>query len=219
MSGTVFVVDDDTSLGESFARVIRTEGLPVRTFTSGEAFLESIDPNTAGSVVMDLRLPRRDGLKLLEDLRRRGSSMPVVFVSAHGDVAHTVRAMKAGAIDFLEKPVASEELLEAVRRAMQLDEELRRQEELRRDLEARLARLTQREFQIYGLVVRGRLNKQIAKMLGLSLQTVKLHRSRIMTKLAVSNLADLVHFADQLQALSQAAPEPIPAEDPETDNV
>jgi FixJ family two-component response regulator len=199
---TVFVVDDEPEVCKALGRLFRSAGWPVRTFGSAREFLDAEPRDRPGCLVTDLRLPGVNGLDLFGILRSSGRTIPVIIITGHGDVATSVRAMKAGAVDFLMKPVEDTELLAAVERATAQDAEGRRQRADLEELTQRLARLTPREHEVFGLVVAGLLNKQIAGRLGTSEQTVKVHRARVMQKMAAASLAQLVHFADRLESPS-----------------
>jgi FixJ family two-component response regulator len=193
---TVFLIDDDAPVLTALGQVMRSAGLPSRAFGSAEAFLEALEPRVAGCIVLDISMPGRDGLSLQEALVDRGIDLPVIFLTAHGDVPRTVRAMKRGAADFLSKPVDDEVLLAAVRDALKADGERRAVREQRDRVRERLATLTERERQVLEGVVAGRLNKQIGGALGIAEKTVKVHRGRLMEKLQASSVADLVRMVE-----------------------
>jgi FixJ family two-component response regulator len=193
---TVFLIDDDAGVLKSLERVMRSAGLEPRPFGSADAFLEKFDPGAAGCIVLDISMPGRDGLALQEALAERGSELPVIFLTAHGDVPRSVRAMKRGAADFLSKPVDDEVLLAAVREALIADRERRGVREQRDRIRERLATLTDRERQVLDGVVAGRLNKQIGGALGIAEKTVKVHRGRVMEKLQASSVAELVRMVE-----------------------
>jgi FixJ family two-component response regulator len=194
----VFVVDDDPSMRATLSDVMRSVGLEVRTFKSAQEFLSSELPDTPGCLVLDVRLPGQSGLDFQRTLADSGIDLPVVFITGHGDVPMSVRAMKAGAVDFLIKPFRDQDLLDAVHAAIKRDR-VRRQDATRLvDLRERFQSLTQRERDVMALVVLGRLNKQIAAELGVAEVTVKAHRSQTMHKMGADSLAELVRIADQL---------------------
>ena len=194
----VFVVDDDPSMRATLSDVMRSVGLEVRTFMSAQEFLRSELPDTPGCLVLDVRLPGQSGLDFQRTLADSGIDLPVVFITGHGDVPMSVRAMKAGAVDFLIKPFRDQDLLDAVHAAIKRDR-VRRQDATRLvDLRERFQSLTQRERDVMALVVLGRLNKQIAAELGVAEVTVKAHRSQTMHKMGADSLAELVRIADQL---------------------
>jgi RNA polymerase sigma factor (sigma-70 family) len=196
--GRVFLVDDDAGVRRALGRVLRAGGLRVETFASAADLLGEVDAREPSCVVADLRMPGLTGLDLQDELARRGLDLPLLFVSGRADVSSSVRAMKAGAVDFLEKPISDTELLAAVKRALSRSRE---QLEARRErdiLEARLARLTPRERQVFALVASGRLNKQVGAELGTTEKTIKVHRARVMEKMEAESLADLVRMAGRL---------------------
>jgi FixJ family two-component response regulator len=193
----VHVVDDDPSFSRAVSRRLEAEGFEVVTFDSAEAFLSALTDGP-GCVVLDLRMPGAGGLDVQEALARRADPLPVVFLTGHGDVHSSVRAMKAGAVDFLTKPVTGDELVEAVRRAIGLDESARASRRQARDLRSRYARLTPREREVFALVARGLLNKQIAGELGMAERTVKAHRGRVMEKMELQSVAELALAAERL---------------------
>jgi FixJ family two-component response regulator len=188
----VRVVDDDAAVLKALDRLLRSAGFAVRTFPSSLEFLKQHDDDTPGCVLLDLSMPGLDGLKLQQALAVSGDCCPVVFISGHGDVPTSVQAMKAGAVDFLTKPFGREELLTAVRTAVEKDRATREMRAERRSIGARMAVLTPRERQVMLQVVAGRLNKQIAAELGMAEKTVKVHRARVMKKMAVGSVAELV---------------------------
>ena len=195
---TVYVVDDDASVRKSFGRLLRTAGYQVETFASADEFLShplSIEP---GCLLLDLKMPGRNGLELQEALVAARKAIPIIFVTGHGDVSTSVRAMKGGAVDFLTKPYSAEDLLEAVERAMAKDKRDRRERAQLTDLQSRARTLTPREAEVLRLVVRGLLNKQVAAELGISEKTVKVHRARVMQKWRADSMADRVRMAGRL---------------------
>lgn len=194
--GTVFVVEDDESVRNAVARLLRASGFEAVVFPSAEDFLEGDTPRHACCVVLDIGLPGASGLALQEELRRRGRAMPIIFVTGQGDVPTSVRAMKAGALDFLEKPFDELQLLDAVRWGLERDRKLLRERRKREQVERRLATLTPREREVMDWVVRGLLNKQIAAELGASEKTIKVHRARVMRKMKADSVADLVRMAE-----------------------
>lgn len=201
---TVYVVDDDASVRKSFGRLLRLAGYQVEAFASADEFLAhplSIEP---GCLLLDLKMPGRNGLELQEALVAARKSIPIIFVTGHGDIAASVRAMKGGAVDFLTKPYSAEDLLEAVERAMTKDKRDRRERAQLTDLESRARALTPREAEVLRLVVRGLLNKQVAAELGISEKTVKVHRARVMHKMRADSMADLVRMAGRLHPAPEA---------------
>lgn len=201
---TVYVVDDDASVRKSFGRLLRLAGYQVEAFASADEFLAhplSIEP---GCLLLDLKMPGRNGLELQEALVAARKSIPIIFVTGHGDIAASVRAMKGGAVDFLTKPYSAEDLLEAVARAMTKDKRDRRERAELTDLESRARALSPREAQVLRLVVRGLLNKQVAAELGITEKTVKVHRARVMHKMRADSMADLVRMAGRLHPAPEA---------------
>jgi FixJ family two-component response regulator len=193
----VFVVDDDPSVRRSLERLLRTAGYPTETFESVPDFLRREHHDGGGCLVLDLCLPEVSGLDAREKLSRANYHLPTVFISGHADVSSTVRAMKGGAVDFLSKPIGAEELLGAVRTA--LDQEVK-QRRIRVEIDAiaqRIASLTPREQEVLRYVVAGHLNKQIAARLGVGEKTIKVHRARVMQKMRAATLVDLVRAAEK----------------------
>ena len=199
----VFVVDDDASMRATLADVMRSVGLQVQTFASAREFMGSKLPDAPGCLVLDVRLPGQSGLDFQRTLVASGIELPVVFITGHGDVPMSVRAMKAGAVDFLIKPFRDQDLLDAVHAAIQRDRAQRQHVIGLADLEERYRALTERERDIMALVVVGRLNKQIASELGLAEVTVKAHRSQLMHKMGAKSLPELVRMADRLSGTAK----------------
>ena len=194
----VFVIDDDESMRRSLATLLRSVGLDARVFSSPQEFTRAERPDAAGCLVLDVRLPGLSGLAFQEQLAKDGIALPIIFISGHGDVPMTVRAMKAGAVEFLTKPFDDQVLLDAINGAIDRDRGRRRHALQLAELQARYRELTERERQIFKLVIDGRLNKQIAAELGLSVVTVKVHRGQVMRKMEAKAVVDLVRMADQL---------------------
>ncbi len=188
---TVFVVDDDRTFRESLRWLLESMNLKVQAYASAEEFLGAHDPERPGCLLLDIRMPHLSGLQLQEMLAARGASLPVIFVTGHGNVPMAVRAMKRGAVDFLEKPFNDETLLERVQEALAIDIRRRREAAEREWIAERVARLTHREQQVLGAIVSGRANKQIAAELGISVKTVEIHRGHVMQKMRVSSVAEL----------------------------
>jgi FixJ family two-component response regulator len=193
---TVFLVDDDSGVLRALARLLRCAGHQVREFSSPREFLGAHDPAVPGCAVFDVAMPELDGLQLQAALTAKGSARPVIFITGVGDVPISVRAMKAGAVDFLTKPVNDQELLAAIAHAVARDSAARRIREELSAIAARLAMLTRREREVLAHVVAGRLNKQIAHDLGTVEKTIKVHRSRMMNKMGARSVAELVHLAE-----------------------
>ena len=192
---TVFVVDDDPGVRQMIARMVRSIGLRAEVYASVEEFLDSYQDTRSGCLVLDIRMPGESGLALQKRLVAQGASIPIVFITGHGSIRGSVQAMKHGAIDFLEKPFDDQTLLDAIHKALTTADERRRSQALRADARARLARLTPREQEVMAHVVAGLANKQIATRLGTTEQTVKVHRGRVMTKMQVESLPELVLLA------------------------
>jgi len=197
-TATVFLVDDDLSILRALTRLLRVGGHQVSAFRSPRDFLTQHDAAVPGCVVLDLAMPGLNGLELQAALAAAGSQRPIVFISGHGDVPSSVRAMKAGAVDFLTKPVSQENLLAAIQRAIECDRVMRQTRAELQAIDERLNRLTPREREVFQHVVAGQLNKQIAVDLGTVEKTVKVHRSRVMEKMGVRSLADLVRIAERI---------------------
>jgi FixJ family two-component response regulator len=198
-AAVIHVVDDDDSLRNALARLLRAAGFETRCYKSAGEFLLAERPDAPGCVILDLRMPGPTGIELHLRLAEDRHPLPVVFLTGHGDVATCVRAMKAGAVDFLTKPVRREELLGAVQTALARDAEERQQRAHMRGLQQRFETLTSREREVLALVVTGRLNKEIAGALGNSERTVKAHRAHIMDKMRAGSIAELVRAADELR--------------------
>lgn len=196
MSGPkVFVVDDDAAVRDSLSLLLETEGLQAETYPSAEAFLGALRADWSGCVVLDVRMPGMTGPALQAELGRRGVQLPIIFLTAHGDIPTTVQAMKSGAVDFLTKPVNGALLLDRVHAALARNSHERKREAERRTLRARLALLTVREREILALAVAGQPNKEIARHLGISYRTVEVHRSRILLKAGANSLIELARLA------------------------
>jgi FixJ family two-component response regulator len=196
----VFVVDDDASMRRSLETLLRSVGHDVRLFSSAQEFMQAARPDAPGCLVLDVRLPGMSGLTFQQELAKAGVGLPVIFVTGYGDVPMTVRAMKAGAAEFLTKPFDDQVLLDAIHAAIERDRARRRDAVSLAVLNARYHELTEREKQVMKLVVTGQVNKQIAAELGLSLVTVKVHRGQVMRKMLAKSVAELVRMADRLGA-------------------
>jgi FixJ family two-component response regulator len=194
----VYVVDDDSSVREAIKSLIRSVGLRVETFGTAQEFLKSARPDAPGCVVLDVRLPGLSGLDLQRELAANGSNLPVIFITGHGDIPMSVRAMKAGALEFLTKPFRDQDLLDAIQQALERDRGARQQRLETAELRERFDSLTAREREVMGLVVSGLLNKQIAGELGTSEVTIKIHRSQVMKKMSAGSLAELVRMTEKL---------------------
>lgn len=194
----VYLLDDEPDLVKALTRLLRAKRFEVRAFTSVRAFLEAYRPEDTACLVLDVAMPELDGLELQRRLTQQESPLPIIFLTGHGDIPMSVRAIKAGAADFLTKPVDAAALVAAVRAALQLGETRHATFAETRTWKARLARLTPREREVMEHVVAGRLNKQIAADLGTGEQNIKLHRAHVMEKMGVESLADLVRVAGRL---------------------
>ena len=197
---TTYVVDDNAAVLKALGRLLRAEGYDVRAYQSPETFLAEHDPERPGCAILDVSMPTLDGREVHNRLRNDGSHRPVIFLTGHGNIPMGVKAIQGGAIDFLTKPIQRDALLQAVHRASERDEVDRKNSQERHELETRLARLTPREREVMGHVVAGRLNKQIAADLGTVEKTIKVHRSRMMAKLGLRTVADLVRLAEKANA-------------------
>lgn len=195
IDATVYVVDDDPALRESLGYLLQSEGLIVRAFGGARQFLAEYDRHARGCLVVDVRMPEMSGLQLQEHLAAEGSTLPVIVITGHGDVPMAVKALKNGALDFIEKPFADQQLLDRVHEALDVDRRLFGERAKREDILRRLGRLTKREREVMTGVAEGKANKVIAEELGLSPKTVEVHRARLMQKLEVDSLAQLMRFA------------------------
>lgn len=200
----VYVVDDDPSVRKALERLLRSAGHDARTFPSALEFLNFSHPHAAGCLVLDIKLPGLSGLELQEQLADKGITFPIVFITGHGTVPASVRAFKAGAMDFLQKPFKDSELLDTVARGIEKHRRLRQEQHEIKKLHAGLDTLTPRERQVFRLVVSGMLNKQIAFDLGTAEKTIKVHRARVMQKMGARSLAELVRFGEKLGIRSLA---------------
>jgi FixJ family two-component response regulator len=203
---TVHIVDDDASFLLATSRLLHASGFAVRTFASAAEFLAQRDADAPGCVLADVRMPGMNGLELQAALARSDNPLPILFLTGHGDIPSSVRAMRDGAEDFLEKRAPKALLLAAVHRALARDAREREARGRQREVRARFDALTKRELEVLGHVVRGRLNKQIAADLGIHERTVKLHRTAITTKLRVQSVAELTRLADEAGLFAASAP-------------
>jgi FixJ family two-component response regulator len=201
----VFVVDDDESMRVALSYLFQSMNLPVKVFTSAAELLESKLPDIASCLVLDIRLPGVSGLEFQDVLAKAGIRIPIIFITGHGDIPMSVRAMKAGAVDFLTKPFRDQDMLDAVTRALDLDRKRREGEVAASGLRARLELLTPRQKEVLSLVTSGLMNKQIAGILDVSEITVKIHRGQVMKKMEAKSLAELVKMAEML-GISRKAP-------------
>ena len=196
-TSTVFLVDDDAAVLKALSRLLTAKGYGVRTFGSAQLFIDEHDVSVPGCAVLDLAMPGVDGLQLQSVLGAGSAPRPVIFLTARGDVPASVKAMKAGAVDFLSKPVNAKELIPAIERAVEQDAQGRRLRAELSEVSAKLSRLTPREKEVLSHVIAGRLNKQIAFAIGTGEKTVKVHRGRMMEKLGIRTVAELVRLAEK----------------------
>jgi FixJ family two-component response regulator len=189
---TVFIVDDDPAIRFAMQALMDSVNIEHEIYASGDEFLEGVDDHRAGCLVLDIRMPGLGGLELQDELVQRGSTLPIIFITGHGDVPMAVDAMQKGAVDFIQKPFRDQDLLDRVREALKTDQERRHEQQKHAEVAERLARLTNREREVFDLVVTGKPNKVIAYELGVSQRTVEIHRARVMEKMQARSLADLV---------------------------
>ncbi len=204
-SPTVYVIDDDQAVRESLQWLIESVGLNVQTYENANALLQECEEIRSGCLVVDIRLPGMSGLDLQDRLQAEGCHLPVIIITGHGDVPVAIRAMKAGAFDFIEKPFSDQVLLDRIREALKEDENRRISSARAAEIEAKRKLLTPREVEVMDLVVRGRLNKQIAAELGLSHKTIEVHRAHVMDKMQAQSLAELVRMAVVLEQEEESA--------------
>jgi FixJ family two-component response regulator len=191
----VFVVDDDRAMRDSLRWLLESIGLTVRTYATAAEFLREHQPSQPGCLVLDVRMPGMSGLDLQAELVQRGAELPTIVVTGHAEVAMAVRAVKAGAIDFIEKPFSDQLLLDRVRQALEIDRQSREVRARREEARRRLASLSAREREVLELVATGKANKEVAAALGLATKTVEVHRAHVMSKMAVDSLAELIRVA------------------------
>ena len=189
---TVHIVDDDEALRDSLIWLLESEGYTVATYASAEDFLANATPTIRGCLLLDVRMPGMSGLELHEKLTREHSTLPVIFITGHGDVPMAVSALKKGAVDFIEKPFNNREMVKLIEQCLALEREQGSQRRQDAEIARRLEQLTSREHEVMDLIVSGRINKQIADALGISIKTVEVHRARVMEKMGVASLAELV---------------------------
>ena len=197
-STTVFIVDDDPSHRDSLQFLLGAAGLEVRSFPSAQDFLDAADPGAPGCLLLDVRMPGMSGLDLQNKLAKAEISLPIIFITGHGTVPMSVRAMKAGALDFLQKPFDEQDLLNAVHQAIEQDRQTRLEREKLREIHKLINSLTPREYEVFTLLISGMMNKQVAYELGITEGTIKVHRSRIMEKMKADSMADLIRYAEKL---------------------
>jgi FixJ family two-component response regulator len=202
----VFVVDDDSSMREALIDLITSVGLLVEAFKSAAEFLERRRPDAPACLVLDVRLPGLSGLDLQRELVRTEAPIPIIFITGHGDIPMSVRAIKEGAVEFLAKPFRDQDLLDAIQHALEIDRAARQERTMVAEVRRRYESLTKREREVMGLVVSGLLNKQIAGELGSSEVTVKMHRGQVMRKMKAQSLVQLIRMAEKIGITSEAAP-------------
>ncbi len=195
---TVYVVDDDPAVRQSFKWLVGSIGLRVQTFDSAQSFMRDYDPAEAGCLVVDVRMPGMSGIELQEKLANEGITIPIIVVTAYGDVPTAVRAMKRGAVDFIEKPYNDQAMLDRIQLCIERDARMRQNKQTEREVAWRVERLTPREREVFELIVSGRSNKEVARVLEISPKTVEAHRAKVMDKMAVGSLAELVQMSTYL---------------------
>ncbi|HRP26289.1 response regulator transcription factor [Thauera sp.] len=196
----VHVVDDDEALRDSLVWMLEANGYSVAAHASAESFLAECRPDMTGCIVLDVRMPGMSGLELFEELGRRRCGLPVVFITGHGDVPMAVSALKKGAVDFIEKPFGERDMLRLIEQCLTLERDNREKRLQEADTARRLEHLTQREREVLELIIVGKLNKQIADVLGISIKTVEVHRARVMEKMGANSLAELVQHVVSIEA-------------------
>ena len=201
VEATVFVVDDDTSVRTALKRLIKSLGFKVETFDTAQAFLKHGPHDGPACLVLDVRMPGMSGIELQEQLTSAGLGLPIIFITGHGNIPMSVKAMKAGAVDFIEKPFEDQKLIDAINIALKQNKKFRTEHAELKDLLRRVDSLTPREHEVFILVVSGMLNKQIAFDLGRSEKTIKVHRARVMDKMKAKSLADLVRMAERVKPI------------------
>ena len=193
---TIFIIDDDPSVRKGLTRLVTASGMNTESFASAREFLDSGNLDSPGCIILDVQMPGMTGPELQEELGNTSYGLPIIFLSAHGDVLTTASAMKKGAVDFLTKPVDGPKLFEAIRISLEKDAENRRQRKINSEINAQLSLLTAREFEVMTWVITGMLNKQIAGEMNISEETVKIHRGRVMRKLEIVSVAELVRLCE-----------------------
>ena len=195
---TIFVIDDDASVRKSLARLLDSVGFSTESFASADEFLKRERFEGIGCIILDVRMPGLSGMDLQEELNKADYGMPIIFITGHGDIPMSVQAMKKGAVDFLPKPFDEDQLLDALRKAIEKDMQAKAERAGARDILGRMEQLTPREYEILQYLITGMLNKQIAFKLGIAEKTVKIHRSRVFEKLGTRSVAELVRMAEKV---------------------
>lgn len=214
---TVFIVDDDDAVRDALQALLESMDIQTLAFDNVQSFIDSYNPEQPGCLVLDVRLPQLSGLELQEYLQRQGIKIPIIFVSGHSTVSIAVRTLKAGAVDFLEKPFDDQMLLDSIQRALELDRRARADEKWRQNVLRYLGQLSRREEEVLRLLIQGKANKVIAHEMGLSTKTVETHRAHIMRKLGVNSLAGLVWMAltsGEYHEVPEQLPFPLPSREP-----
>lgn len=204
---TVYIVEDDDAVRDSLQLLLESVGMPVATFPRADAFLEAYHPDMAGCIVLDIRMPGINGMELQRKLNTQHSTLPIIFVTGHGDVPMAVEAMQQGAVDFIQKPYREQELLDKIQQAMEMDAEHRQQLQEQHKIQERIDALTPREAEVMELMVEGKANKAIAFDLDISQRTVEIHRARVMDKMDAKSLAQLVRKVMAVRSGSSEAPQ------------
>ena len=200
-AATVYLVDDDRSMREAISSLVRSVGLNVETFSSAREFLDHVRSEACACLVLDVRMPRMSGFDLQHALREKGVDIPIIFITGHGDIPMAVRAIKSGALEFLPKPFRDDELLEAINKALNVDQEVREHKAELDKVWKKHESLTDREKEVFSLIAKGLLNKQIAGHLGVAEVTIKVHRHNVTKKMGVRTLADLVRLYERLKSI------------------
>jgi two-component system response regulator FixJ len=199
MKQTVYIVDDDAFFRHAISELLNNAGHAVEDFSDGPEFLSACSNSLSGCVILDEAMPLMKGHEVFDAMKEKGLQIPVIFLTGHGDISMAVRSLRAGALDFLEKPIEGDRLLNSVERALKLDESNQQTQNLRQEIIDRANRLSTREFEVMRLVVSGLSNKAMAKELGISPRTVETHRAHVMFKMGAKNLSELIHFSNLLR--------------------